>query len=383
MVKILVIEDENPVRRNILEFLLNEGFDAIGAVNGCLGIQIAQVQPPDLIVCDIMMAGVDGYAVLDTLRADPRTSTIPFIFLTAKSNRVDFRTGMEKGADDYITKPFTWEELKAAITARLAKQTSVSQLHDKIQELQQLNILKDELINSVSHDLRTPLTNMKIAIKMLALATTPEQKQRYLNILQAECAREINLVNNLLDLQRLESQTYRISLQSVNLGEWLPSAIAPFQSRSGELRLKFCADWDRSIPPLISDPDSLERILAELLNNACKYTPQQGEIQLNVCYLPPSPTTAETEAALFRVSNSAEIPSAALPHIFDKFYRVAGADCSKQGGSGLGLSLVQKLVEQLHGSIVVSSESGWTTFSVYLPNLTQPGLARLSSAERN
>ncbi|NES95453.1 MAG: hybrid sensor histidine kinase/response regulator [Desertifilum sp. SIO1I2] len=383
MVKILVIEDENPVRRNILEFLLNEGFNAIGAVNGSLGIQIAQVQPPDLIVCDIMMAGVDGYAVLDTLRADPRTSTIPFIFLTAKSNRVDFRTGMEKGADDFITKPFTWEELKAAITARLAKQTTVSQLQEKIQELQQLNILKDELINSVSHDLRTPLTNMKIAIKMLALATTPEQKQRYLNILQAECAREINLVNNLLDLQRLESQTYRISLQSLNLGEWLPSAIAPFQSRSGELHLNFRADWDRSLPPLISDPDSLERILAELLNNACKYTPQQGEIQLNVCYLPPSPTTAETEAALFRVSNSAEIPSAALPHIFDKFYRVAGADCSKQGGSGLGLSLVQKLVEQLHGSIVVSSESGWTTFSVYLPNLTQPGLAKFSSAERN
>lgn len=379
MTKILVIEDENSVRRNILELLVNEGFDAIGAENGSSGIEIAQAQLPDLIVCDVMMPEMDGYAVLDTLRLDPLTSSIPFIFLTAKASRADLRMGMEKGADDFITKPFTWQELKSAIAARLAKQTTVSQLREKVQQLQELNILKDELIDSVSHDLRTPLANMKIAIKMLSLATTPDQQQRYLNILQAECAREINLVNNLLDLQRLESQTYRISLQSLNLAEWLPSLIESFESRTHEQHLCFQADWDRQIPPLFSDPESLERILGELLNNACKYTPQNGEIILKVCYQPSETVPDEIAIAKFLVQNNVEIPPTAIPHLFEKFYRVAGADRRKQGGSGLGLALVNQLVAQLQGSIEVTSEKGWTTFTVSLPNLEKNEIAIAST----
>lgn len=111
MTKILVIEDEESVRCNIIELLEAEDFDVIAAENGQLGVFRAKNEVPDLILCDVMMPQLDGYGVLTELREDPRSGTIPFIFLTAKSSRQDWRQGMQLGADDYLTKPFTREEL--------------------------------------------------------------------------------------------------------------------------------------------------------------------------------------------------------------------------------------------------------------------------------
>jgi EAL domain-containing protein (putative c-di-GMP-specific phosphodiesterase class I) len=122
MKKILVIEDDNLVRSNILELLNGEGFITVGAENGLVGLDLARGFTPDLIICDIMMPQLDGYGVLNRLRQDPTTSIIPFIFLTAKAGKAELRQGMTSGADDYVIKPFTRTELLSAIKARLAKQ---------------------------------------------------------------------------------------------------------------------------------------------------------------------------------------------------------------------------------------------------------------------
>ncbi|BAY65199.1 response regulator receiver modulated diguanylate phosphodiesterase [Calothrix brevissima NIES-22] len=125
MTKILVIEDEELVRENILDLLEAEDFDTIAAANGKIGLNLALSEIPDLILCDMMMPELDGYGVLTTLRQDPSTATIPFIFLTAKSAKADFRQGMDMGADDYLTKPFTRAELLSAIVNRLEKQAAL------------------------------------------------------------------------------------------------------------------------------------------------------------------------------------------------------------------------------------------------------------------
>lgn len=122
MTKILVIEDEKLVRENILDLLATEDFDTVAAANGKIGLNLASAESPDLILCDVMMPEIDGYGVLSTLRQDPITASIPFIFLTAKSAKFDFRQGMDMGADDYLTKPFTRAELLSAIVNRLEKQ---------------------------------------------------------------------------------------------------------------------------------------------------------------------------------------------------------------------------------------------------------------------
>ncbi|WP_413199664.1 EAL domain-containing protein [Nostoc piscinale] len=125
MIKILVIEDEESVRENLLDLLQAEDFHTIAAANGKTGVDLAFSEAPDLILCDMMMPEVDGYGVLTALRKDPLTATIPFIFLTAKSAKSDFRQGMDMGADDYLTKPFTRAELLSAIMNRLERQATL------------------------------------------------------------------------------------------------------------------------------------------------------------------------------------------------------------------------------------------------------------------
>ena len=121
MKTILIIEDNEDIRENVVEILMLSEYKTLTAKNGKEGIEAAQKNIPDLIVCDIMMPGVDGYGVLHVLHKDPSTQNIPFIFLTSKSERSDFRSAMEMGADDYITKPFAGNELLNAIESRLRK----------------------------------------------------------------------------------------------------------------------------------------------------------------------------------------------------------------------------------------------------------------------
>ena len=127
MEKILVIKDEPQIRNLFRESLEAKGFYTIGAENGVVGVQRAIDELPDLVICDIMMPQLDGYGVLTTLRKNPVTAMLPFIFVTAKVTKAEIRQGMELGADDYLTKPCTIEELLKAIAAQLEKQAIIRQ----------------------------------------------------------------------------------------------------------------------------------------------------------------------------------------------------------------------------------------------------------------
>ncbi len=153
MTKILVIEDEQLVRENILDLLEAEGFEGIGAENGHVGVTWAWDCQPDLIICDVMMPELDGYDVLKLLRKEPVTATIPFIFLTAKADKNDFRQGMQLGADDYLTKPFTSAELLGAIAVRLERKAAIArQSQKKLEELRKSFISKPKYTSTAVFD---------------------------------------------------------------------------------------------------------------------------------------------------------------------------------------------------------------------------------------
>ena len=135
MAKILIIEDQPQMRRKLAMILEREQFTVATAPNGLIGLDMTKTNPPDLILCDIMMPELDGYAVLEALRADKATATIPFIFLTAKGERTDQRTGMSFGADDYLTKPVVKDELLGTIHARLKRrQLEEQRLQETVEE---------------------------------------------------------------------------------------------------------------------------------------------------------------------------------------------------------------------------------------------------------
>ena len=250
-------------------------------------------------------------------------------------------------------------------------QERTSELEQKVKELEQLNILKDDFLSTVSHELRTPLSNMKMAIHMLKVFPVPEKVQQYLKILDTECKREIELISDLLDLQRLEAGQESIALETINLNTLLPTILEPFKSRAKERKQILNSKYPKQLPSIYSNNNSLGRILAELLNNACKYTQDGGEIMFLVekkDKKSSKKSLSETPSYIkFIVSNPSQIPESELPKIFNKFYRVPNADPWKQGGTGLGLALVKKLVEQLNGNMIASSSNGWTTFTVELP----------------
>jgi signal transduction histidine kinase len=262
----------------------------------------------------------------------------------------------------------------------------LAELIEKITELESRCQQKDRFINEISHDLRAPLMNIKMAVRMLttSLNTDPQiaellaghRAETYLSILEQECDREVELIDNILDLQRLEyaiearaepqslgtasPQAHQLNLESLEIATWLPSTIAPFNYRTQTDRQKLITSVSQLVPVITTDRAYLTKIFTELLNNACKYTREDGEIIVAVDA--PNP-----EWLTLVVKNQAEIADRHLPHIFEQFYRIPSGERSAQGGSGLGLALVQKLVTQLNGQIEVTSAAGWTEFAVKLP----------------
>lgn len=207
MKKILVVEDEQVLQKNIIKILRLEGFEVMGADDGVSGVACARQESPDLIVCDVMMPEMDGYQVLQTLQEDVDTALIPFIFLTAKTDRSDMRQGFEMGADDYLVKPFDADELLRAIEARFKKQevmvSRLSSLSEELGRLQEFLDAKDGLMTNLNQELRRPMSNIKMALTMLQNQKTPEAQERYISILEEEFSREISLLNQVEEMQKL------------------------------------------------------------------------------------------------------------------------------------------------------------------------------------
>ncbi len=247
-------------------------------------------------------------------------------------------------------------------------------LKEQIQELQRLNQLKDDFLSTVSHELRTPLTNIQMAAQMLRVSLeNPNSLPRkidlpdyYLNILQEECKREINLINDLLDMSFLESgissptPSVQIYFQSL-----IPDIIKPFETRIQEHQQQLVLQIPPDLPPLTLNPYLIERILRELLHNACKYTPQGETIRLEIVTLALSGGHPTLQISL--CNSGIEIPDSELPHIFEKFYRIPSHDPWKQGGTGLGLALVKSMVKQLKGTIEARSGNRETCFLLTFP----------------
>ncbi|NJO86094.1 MAG: HAMP domain-containing histidine kinase [Synechococcaceae cyanobacterium RM1_1_27] len=190
-----------------------------------------------------------------------------------------------------------------------------------------------------------------------------ERLNRYIGMLESECRREINLVEDLLNLQRLASKPDPVNLDEIDLNAVLQRCAQTFAIRAHEYQVKLRYTAEAQLPTVRTEATGLDRILQELLNNACKYTQPGGEIVISA-----TPLTQQAIPGIqISIGNTAEIPAQELPRIFDKFYRVPKGDPWQRGGTGLGLSLVKALVEALHGQIAVTSAAEWTVFEIWLP----------------
>ena len=254
------------------------------------------------------------------------------------------------------------------IQAKLYEKT-----RQQMNQLQQLNLLKDEFLSSMSHELRTPLTTMSLAIRMLRQPQLPsERRDKYLEILEQECNKEIDLINDLLSLQRLESNQSQLQPQKVDLMLLIKELAQSFEEKWANKRLTFTVESPVRSLRLNTDPDSLNRILIELLTNAGKYSDADTTITLQVTHK----VQHSVNQVVLNLSNTGSgILLTDLTHIFEKFHRGQGVTQKAVQGTGLGLALVKCLVQHLNGTIDVTSSPlenshrHITSFTLTLPQL--------------
>ena len=269
---------------------------------------------------------------------------------------------------------------QCAIALRQARLYAAAQA--QVRELEHLNHLKDDFLSTISHELRTPIASMKTVIQLLANLTEDSDKlvaqmqsntnaavymSQYLEILREECNRELSLVEDLLSLQYIEAGNYTNYPTAIALQDLIPHLTEPFIDRAHNQQQTLLIKVDPDIPVLYVDLQCIHRIVTELLSNACKYTPAGESILIHVTPINAIAPETNCQRIELQVSNTGiEIGAAEIPRIFDKFYRIPNNDPWKYGGTGLGLALVKKLVEQLGGSIAVNSAANQTTFIVQL-----------------
>jgi signal transduction histidine kinase len=245
------------------------------------------------------------------------------------------------------------------------------QISEREERLAELDRLKSEFVSSVSHELRTPLTTIKTLTHVLLRDRQTEAEQReYLETIAAECDRQIDLVLNLLDLSRIESGAYKVSLTRVNPAEVMLSCLTLEQHAAEARGQKLSLDLPPELPPVRADKGALRRILCSLVENAIKYSPDDGVITVRA--------RSDGEEVEIAVSDEGcGILPEDVPHIFEKFYRgrpalasvqTASSEFAEQPGVGLGLYLVRSLVDQLGGRISLEAgrEHG-ATFTIHLP----------------
>ncbi|MDF5708643.1 MAG: GAF domain-containing protein [Nostoc sp. S4] len=253
----------------------------------------------------------------------------------------------------------TLRQVQTLVDERTAKlQSSLelqAKLHERtrqyVEQLRQLNELKDEFLSNMSDRLRYPLTNMLMSIRNLRLpGIAPERQVRYLDILEQECTKEINLINDLLTLQKLESPHEAPQLETIDLNTRIHHIAASFEKKLAEKGLNISLELPQESLKLQTELESFDRILQELLTNACKYSEDDSIVHLHAFHQ----VDRQIDRVIMKVTNIGRaISQEEATYIFDKFRRGKGRWTP---GTGLGLALVKSLVQHLNGAIAVESQ---------------------------
>lgn len=355
MKRILVIEDDVSLREFMIKYFLEkEGYHVITAENGEVGVDKAKQELPDLIICDIMMPKMNGYEVIQALHQHPPTASIPFIFLTAMSDRANIRDGMNLGADDFLTKPFVSQELISAVGKRLEKkQHAESRADRKIRDFQ------SKITSVLPHEFRTPLSTILSASNILLeeYATIPKDELRemvsYINISGKRLNR---LIENYLLYVNLENMQETAELRNERTScsqELVHESIinqAKKHNRSSDITINYSLSGET--PSVAMSESFLNKVLEELIDNACKFSNEGTPITIDVKEKGGVVTMLVQDNGLGMTKDQiAEIG------VFMQFNR----EVREQQGGGFGLTLVKRILELHNGKFGIASIPGTST----------------------
>jgi signal transduction histidine kinase len=404
--KILVVEDNRDMNRFITSSLEPE-YRTVSAYDGRSGLQKATRERPDLIVTDVMMPHMSGDDFVRRLRSLDALSQIPILVVSARDDS-DLRTTMLKdGAQDYLTKPFVAEELRARVrnlvTAKRARDLLSVEVSNQRMDLEamarnvashrrdlemaldetqiarkmaeQASGMKSNLLRMMSHELRTPVTAVQLQLALFernSAALTEGQKTAIARVNRA-LQRLLDLIETALEYARIESGRFEIRRSRFSLAELVDEVIADFSAHAEMKSISLSASAEPSLPLLESDRTLLRLVTVNLVGNAVKFT-QEGRVEVRLLH--------DGSQHVLIVSDSGPgIPPDLHDEVFEPFKQVGDIRRREGTGSGLGLALVKEMVQAIGGSIELQSmgEGSGSTFIVHIPPAGRIAASRSSA----
>jgi two-component system sensor histidine kinase/response regulator len=354
--RVLVVDDVPRNLQVVGTLLRQSGYEVMPASSGAEALEIVRVQPPDLILLDLMMPEMDGLEVCRQLKAEASFGQIPVIFLTASNEMEHLVRGFEAGAVDYVTKPFNPPELLARVRTHL-------ELKHARQQLREMNDEKNEFMGIAAHDLRSPLNAVKGYVELMLEEPALEEGERaeLLGRVHDATVRMAEMLRNLLDANRIERGEMRLNLAPTDLGALAATAVDAQRPRASAKRQELQLQREPGPVPVLVDPDLMVQVLENLVSNAVKYSPHGRGIVVRV--------KRDSESVRVEVQDQGPGLSAEDQRkLFGKFARLSAKPTGGEQATGLGLSIVKRMVEAMNGRVWCESEPGHgATFIVEFP----------------
>jgi signal transduction histidine kinase len=381
--RVLVVDD-NADMRNYLASLLSPHWEVDAVSDGSHAVLLARANPPDLVVSDVMMPGVSGLELVSILRVDERTRTIPVILLSARAGEKATIEGLDHGANDYLVKPFSANELIARVNAQLTaarlRKSALQTERSHAEEAQRLLATsqlatrsREEMLAIVSHDLRSPLGAITMSAALLERAFgdgSQAQAGKYLETIHRSARRMGRLISDLLDLGSIDTGSLSIQRGPQRVEDIVGELQQMFEPQALEKGLELMAHVEASLPSLNADKERLIQALGNLVSNSLKFT-REGSVSIRA--------QSHPGGIVFSVSDTGSgVAPEALSRIFDRYWHSAQGG---REGHGLGLAITKGIVEAHGGSLRAESVLGQGTIvTVVLP--TEPMAASADAASR-
>ncbi len=350
---ILVIDDE-PDNFDVIETLLDgEGYQLHYAPSGQQALTRLNSFQPDVILLDVMMPDLDGMEVCRRIKADPQWQTVPIVMVTALTAKEDLAQCLGAGADDFISKPINSLELRARVNSMLR----IKQQYDNLQAL--LN-LREDMVNTIVHDLRNPLTSIVLSTEILRFhGLSLEKQQQKIEQIAIASQQLQSLINTLLIMAKLESGKMILNYTEVDLGGLCISALGDLEAIAAQKNLTLISELPKPGSMVKLDAAIFRRVLDNLLSNAIKFSPSNSQVILQAECLAAGGTKVQV------TDSGAGIPQSLRQSIFEK-YEIGNIN-PEVSQIGLGLAFCKMAIDAHHGSITAEDNyPKGTKFTVLL-----------------
>jgi len=362
--RILVVDDNADMRR-YLRRILKQHWTVETSSDGIRALARVRKALPELVIADLMMPGLDGLSLLNALREDPKTAEVPVMVLSARSNEEASIEALNAGADDYLPKPFSAQELIARVAVQLARARLRHAERIARETAEASSVLKDELVAVLSQSLRNPLNAMLTTIGMLKDQSFGDETWRALELIRASTREQHRLIDEVHDVSCIAAGCFHVEMKRIaTLSPIVSEEVDAVRMVAAAKRVRLESFIDTPTGPLNGDPERLRQVVHNLVSHALACTPGGGNVLVE-CR-----SRGEYVEVAVR-DNGIGIAPETLPHLFDPVWQLhqARVEPSRAAGLGLGLTVSHRIVELHSGRIFVVSEgeSRGAVFIVRLP----------------